>query len=173
MALAGLRALVRIACRPQDTPITSRSDLAFVPFAAGADTFGAVLAINFNPMGPLRSFGCCGPCFIQVENHNMTQQKTAARGMGSSVISFPDRGPWGDSKWRGNASGHVYRTLFEQLSPKVFVDPMVGSGTSVEVAEEMGIESYGYDLREGYNAVTMDLLTKVGKHADLIVSHPA
>lgn len=102
----------------------------------------------------------------------MTQQKTAARGMGSSVISFPDRGPWGDSKWRGNASGHVYRTLFEQLSPKVFVDPMVGSGTSVEVAREMNIEAHGLDLHEGFNCVTMDILTKVGKHADLIVSHP-
>jgi len=96
----------------------------------------------------------------------MTHQKNAARGMGSSVISFPDRGPWGDSKWRGNASGHVYRTLFEQLSPRVFVDPMVGSGTSVEVARDMGIEGYGYDLHEGFNAVTMDLLTKVGKRAD-------
>jgi hypothetical protein len=102
----------------------------------------------------------------------MTQQKSATRGMRSSVISFPDRGPWGDSKWRGNASGHVYRTLFEQLSPKVFVDPMVGSGTSVEVAQEMGIESFGLDLHQGFNAVTMDILTKVGKHADLVVSHP-
>lgn len=102
----------------------------------------------------------------------MTQQKSATCGMRSSVISFPDRGPWGDSKWRGNASGHVYRTLFEQLSPKVFVDPMVGSGTSIEVAQEMGIESFGLDLHQGFNAVTMDILTKVGKHADLVVSHP-
>lgn len=102
----------------------------------------------------------------------MNQPKTAARGMGGSVISFPDRGPWGDSKWRGNASGHVYRSLFEQLRPQVFVDPMVGSGTSVEVAQEMGIEAFGLDLHQGFNAVTMDILDKVGKHADLVVSHP-
>ena len=121
-----------------------------MPFAAGADTFGAVLAINFNPLEPIRSFGCCGPRFFQVKNYNMTQQKTAARGMGSSVISFPDRGPRGDNKWRGNASGHVYRTLFEQLSPKVFVDPMVGSGTSIEVARAMGIEAHGLDLKRSF-----------------------
>ncbi len=44
-------ALVRIACRPHCSPITSRPDLAFVPFAAGADTFGAVLAIKLQPNG--------------------------------------------------------------------------------------------------------------------------
>ena len=54
--------------------------------------------------------------------------------MQSSIISYPNRGPWGNSQWRGNASGRVYKDLFEQLKPKVFTDPMVGSGTSVEVA---------------------------------------
>ena len=63
-----------------------------------------------------------------------------------SVLSFPDRGKWGKSSWRGNCSGHVYKALFEQLRPTFFVDPMVGAGTSVEVAQEMGIESRGGDL---------------------------
>lgn len=89
-----------------------------------------------------------------------------------SVMSFPERGPWGSSKWRGNASGHVYRSLFEQLQPRVFIDPMVGSGTSVEVAQEMGIEAYGLDLHQGFNAVDMSILKAVGKQADLVVSHP-
>lgn len=65
----------------------------------------------------------------------------------NSIMSFPDRGPWGDSKWRGNASGYVYKSLFEQLRPQTFCDPMVGSGTSVQVAAEMGIEHWGLDLR--------------------------
>lgn len=93
-------------------------------------------------------------------------------GLTSSVMSFPDRGPWGDSKWRGNASGHVYRSVFEQLQPKVFIDPMVGSGTSVEVAREMGIEAYGLDLRDGFDSARMDILSKVGKQACLTLSHP-
>lgn len=89
-----------------------------------------------------------------------------------SILSFPDRGKWGNPRWRGNASGHVYKALFEQFNPKVFVDPMVGSGTSVEVAKEMGIEAHGLDLHSGFNALRQSILEAVGKPADLCVSHP-
>lgn len=61
-----------------------------------------------------------------------------------SILSFPDRGPWGKSSWRGNCSGRIYEALFKQYKDvRSFCDPMVGSGTSVEVAKEMGIEAYG------------------------------
>lgn len=89
-----------------------------------------------------------------------------------SVLSFEKRGPWGKSSWRGNCSGHVYRNLFEHLKPSVFVDPMVGSGTSIEVANEMGIEAYGLDLHSGFNVLRDSILERVGKPADLVVSHP-
>lgn len=89
-----------------------------------------------------------------------------------SILSFKDRGKWGKSGWRGNCSGHVYKELFTRLQPKVFVDPMVGSGTSVEVAQEMNIEAYGLDLHQGFNAANDSILEKVGKEADLVVSHP-
>lgn len=92
--------------------------------------------------------------------------------MESSIMSFPTRGKWGKSNWRGNASGHVYKELFEQLKPRTFVDPMVGSGTSVEVAQEMGIDAYGLDLHSGFNAIRHSIVEKVGKESDLIVSHP-
>lgn len=89
-----------------------------------------------------------------------------------SILSFPERGKWGKSSWRGNCSGFVYQDLFQRLKPQVFVDPMVGSGTSVEVAQEMGIESYGLDLHQGFNAVRHSILKQVGKEADLVLSHP-
>ncbi len=89
-----------------------------------------------------------------------------------SIMNFPERGVWGNAKWRGNCSGHVYKELFERLQPKVFVDPMVGSGTSVEVAREIGLEAYGLDLHSGFNAVRHSILSAVGKEADLVVSHP-
>jgi len=66
----------------------------------------------------------------------------------------------------------VYQHLFERLRPTVFVDPMMGSGTSVEVAREMGIEAYGLDLHQGFNAIHDSILRAVGKPADLCVSHP-
>lgn len=90
----------------------------------------------------------------------------------NSIMSFPDRGPWGDSKWRGNASGYVYKSLFEQLRPRTFCDPMVGSGTSVQVAAEMGIEHWGLDLRDGFNAVRQSILQTIGREVDLTVAHP-
>lgn len=90
----------------------------------------------------------------------------------TSIMSYPDRGPWGSAKWRGNASGHVYKDLFEQLRPAVFVDPMVGSGTSVEVAQSLGIEAYGFDLHSGFDATRMSILLAVGKEACLTCSHP-
>jgi len=89
-----------------------------------------------------------------------------------SILSFESRGKWGKSSWRGNCSGHVYKALFEQYQPKVFVDPMVGSGTSVEVAKEMGVEAYGLDLHGGFNILRDSILQSIGKQADMVFNHP-
>lgn len=92
--------------------------------------------------------------------------------MTTSIMSFEQRGKWGKSSWRGNCSGHVYKALFEQFNPKFFIDPMMGSGTSIEVAQEMGIEALGLDLYQGFNALRHSILEKAGKEADLVISHP-
>jgi hypothetical protein len=42
--------------------------------------------------------------------------------MSGSVLSFPERGPWGDPVYRGNCSGYVYREVFTALQPDVFKD---------------------------------------------------
>ena len=89
-----------------------------------------------------------------------------------SILSFPERGPWGKSSWRGNCSGHVYKSLFFFFFPGTFVDPMVGSGTSVEVAREMGIQAFGLDLHSGFNVLRESILSAVGQPVDLVVSHP-
>ena len=88
-----------------------------------------------------------------------------------SIYSYPERGKWGSSKWRGNCSGFFYLDLFKQLRPKSFIDPMVGSGTSVEVASEMGIEAWGLDLHSGFNVLRDSILGCVGRQVDLTFSH--
>ena len=89
-----------------------------------------------------------------------------------SLLSFPQRGPWGNAGYRGNCSGYVYQRIFQWLRPRVFTDPMVGSGTSVEVAREMGIEAYGLDLHSGFDILKDSILEAVGKPSDLVLSHP-
>jgi len=92
--------------------------------------------------------------------------------MGSSILSFPNRGPWGNNKWRGNCSGHIYRVLFQSLNPASFCDPMVGSGTSIEVAQDMNIEAYGLDLHSGFNIIRDSIVNRIGKEVDLVLAHP-
>ncbi|MDR6218619.1 hypothetical protein [Deinococcus soli (ex Cha et al. 2016)] len=106
-----------------------------------------------------------------------------------SIYSFPDRGPWGRNAYRGNASGHLYKSLFDQLKPASFIDPMAGSGTSLEVAQTCGIQAWGLDLNPdfpqlvraagdrvhavgGFNALRDRIVDVVGQRAELVVSHP-
>lgn len=92
--------------------------------------------------------------------------------MKTSILSFPDRGRWGDSRWRGNCSGWVYHHLFTEVyRPKLFVDPCVGSGTSVDVANELGIPAVGLDLHSGFNMLRDSILDTVGQPADMVISH--
>lgn len=89
-----------------------------------------------------------------------------------SLLSFKERGKWGNKNWRGNCSGFVYQELFNLLKPKVFCDPMMGSGTSIEVAKEMNIEAIGLDLHQGFNCLRDSILGAVGKESDFVCSHP-
>lgn len=96
-----------------------------------------------------------------------------------SVLSFPERGKWGNARYRGNCSGHVYAEIFRMLKPQTFCDPMVGGGTSIEVAREMGIEAVGLDLKDGFNILRQSVLEQLPKAwqlrggADLVLEHPA
>lgn len=92
--------------------------------------------------------------------------------MQSSIVSYPDRGPWGKSNWRGNASGYVYRDLFEQYKPQSFVDCCVGSGTSIEVAKEMKIPfAVGLDLHSGFNVLKDSIVETVGREVEMCFNH--
>lgn len=89
----------------------------------------------------------------------------------NSVLSFPERGPYGKSSWRGNTSGYVLKELFEHFRPQTVADLCEGSGTTGDVCKEMGIDYVGLDLFKG-NDFTKDYALKaIGHECDLTFSH--
>jgi hypothetical protein len=57
-----------------------------------------------------------------------------------SVVSYPDRGPWGDPKYRGNCSGWLAKNLILSFQCRSVFDPAEGSGTIKDVV--LGINRY-------------------------------
>jgi len=92
----------------------------------------------------------------------------------TSVVSYPDRGPWGDSKYPGNCTGRLVKNLILKYHAKYVADPMKGSGTSRDVVEGLnkykktGISYWGGDLREGFDLTKQDLPGKF----DFVWIHP-
>ena len=89
-----------------------------------------------------------------------------------SILSYPDRGPWGNAKWRGNFSGHLVVDLVKMIKPKLVVDAMCGSGTTLDVCKELKIEAVGLDLHSGFNILRDSILERVGREADFVLTHP-
>ncbi|WP_040980909.1 MULTISPECIES: DNA methyltransferase [Oceanobacillus] len=90
-----------------------------------------------------------------------------------SIISYPKRGPWGNSSYRGNTSGHVIKDVVQQFfprqHPKRFIEVFSGGGTGEEVAMDLGIKnSLHLDLNNGWNAMT----DEIPFGSDFIFSHP-
>ena len=97
----------------------------------------------------------------------------------STLLSFPDRGPWGDKKWRGNCSGWIQAFLMWKYHVEKFAELFAGSGTGYDVAKDMGIDYIGADLnpnpvRPGIlniNAIT-DEVPDEFYGADMLFMHP-
>lgn len=92
----------------------------------------------------------------------------------NSVCSYPQRGNYGNSSYRGNCTGYIIRDFIETYLAKnaLFADPSIGSGTSIDVARELGVRFKGADLHQGYNLLTQDFATFLGERANLIFWHP-
>lgn len=95
----------------------------------------------------------------------------------NSIMSYADRGPYGDSKWRGNTSGRPLIDLFGFLRPDYVVDPAEGSGTTGDVCREMGIQYTGLDLHSGFNLLKDNLAQRLHENGstrkpDMVFFHP-
>lgn len=89
-----------------------------------------------------------------------------------SVVSYPERGPYGNNKYRGNCTGYIIKDLIEHFRPSLFVDVCEGSGTSRDVAKEMGIRYVGLDLHRGFDFTKDSVLHAVGEPSPMVFSHP-
>lgn len=90
-----------------------------------------------------------------------------------SVISYLERGNYGNSKYRGNCSGDVIKDLLNHFyptsKPKQFIEVFSGGGTGEDVAKELQINnSLHLDLNNGWDALT----NEIPSGADFIFSHP-
>lgn len=61
--------------------------------------------------------------------------------MNSSIVSYRNRGPYGNSKYRGNCSGYLIADLLDYYQPKRFVEVFAGGGTGADVAKSKAIRS--------------------------------
>ena len=92
-----------------------------------------------------------------------------------SVVSYPHRGPWGDSHYRGNCSGFLVKDLILRFNCNSIFDPAQGSGTVKDVVD--GINKYrnkniqylGEDLKQGWDVLTSPLPQR---QFDMIWYHP-
>lgn len=97
----------------------------------------------------------------------------------STVLSFPDRGPWGDNRYRGNCSGWVQASLIWKYNVKKLAELFAGGGTGSDVAHDMGIQYIGADLNPNpkrnnilvCNAI-LDEVPDEFRDADMIFMHP-
>ena len=78
-----------------------------------------------------------------------------------TVLSFPSRGPWGDSRYRGNCSGWIPAFFINKYRVQKLAEVFAGSGTTYDVCKDMGVQYVGIDLnpnptRDGI--ISMDIL---------------
>lgn len=74
-----------------------------------------------------------------------------------SVVSYPERGPWGDNKYRGNCSGYLIQDIIKQYKLKSLSDFMVGGGTTKDVCDSLKVDGYFTDLNKGYDMLNMEI----------------
>ena len=74
-----------------------------------------------------------------------------------SIVSYPERGNYGKSSYRGNCSGKLIEDIIDQYGLTSLSDFMVGSGTTEDVVNSRGLTGYFTDLSRGYDMLSMDI----------------
>lgn len=88
-----------------------------------------------------------------------------------TILSYKERGKYGDAAYRGNTTGYIIKDLLNFYHPKKVYDPMVGSGTTIDVAKELGIKVVATDLNPKYGGWNA-LKDEVEESSDFVFLHP-
>jgi SAM-dependent methyltransferase len=99
----------------------------------------------------------------------LIRQHLQARPGLTSLLAYPDRGPWGQAGYFGNCSGYLLVDLIDYCKPASVFDPMEGSGTTGEVCFDLKVDYVGQDLRTGFDLLSSPLPDQT---FDLIFWHP-
>ena len=118
-------------------------------------------------------------CNTEGENMKRNEIEKELVKQDSTILSFPNRGPWGESSYRGNCSGWIHAFLIWKYQVEKMAELFSGSGTGYDVCQDMNISYVGADLnpnpvRPGIlnvNAIT-DEVPMEFMDADMLFMHP-
>lgn len=79
-----------------------------------------------------------------------------------SIVSYPERGEGGNSRYRGNCSPKLIEDLLEFFRPAEICDYMCGSGTTKAAADKLQIPSHLYDLHSGFDLMSCEIPERPG-----------
>ena len=79
-----------------------------------------------------------------------------------SVVSYPDRGEGGNNQYRGNCSPKLIEDIIAQYGVRNLSDYMVGSGTTEDVCNRLGVPGTFLDLNRGFDMMSMDIPDRPG-----------
>lgn len=87
--------------------------------------------------------------------------KIVAEKSNTTILSFPERGPFGDPNYRGNFSGFIPASLIYRYNAHSVSEIFAGSGTTSDVCHCLGLPYTGIDLNPSptrNNIISMDIL---------------
>ena len=70
----------------------------------------------------------------------------------TSLYHFHRAGEYGDRSYPGNCGGNLIKDLLLYFKPGLVLDPMSGSGTCLDVCQELSIPCMAWDIHRGLDA---------------------
>ena len=89
----------------------------------------------------------------------------------TSIHATKRRGDYGNPSYRGNCGGYLIKDLLRYYGAKSVLDPMTGSGTCLDVCEELRVPCMSLDVNAGFDAADPEGYGDIGRF-DFIWTHP-